>query len=174
VITLLTVFLTSLKPAAPTVDRATLWVDSVRRGEMVREVRGPGTLVPEHIRFHHGARRRPRRSGARSAGAACEARNRVTRPLEPRCADPALQAEQQLAAVEPSSVSQHTNLENQRLTQTGIVATTRTEYFNAKREGRVAESLGARGGMSRNEAAWPRTKRWSSRRATASSSSASR
>ena len=48
---LLTVFLTSLKPAAPTVDRATLWVDSVRRGEMVREVRGPGTLVPEHIRF---------------------------------------------------------------------------------------------------------------------------
>ena len=42
---LLTVFLTSLKPAAPTVDRATLYVDSVRRGEMVREVRGPGTLV---------------------------------------------------------------------------------------------------------------------------------
>src|SRR5207247_9701939 len=50
-VVLVTVFLTSLKPAAPTVDRATLWVDSVRRGEMVREVRGPGTLVPEHIRF---------------------------------------------------------------------------------------------------------------------------
>src|SRR5207253_7796125 len=49
-VVLLTVFLTSLKPAAPTVDRGTLWVDSVRRGEMVREVRGPGTLVPEHIR----------------------------------------------------------------------------------------------------------------------------
>jgi len=50
-VVLLTVFLTSLKPAAPTVERATLCVDSVRRGEMVREVRGPGTLVPEHIRF---------------------------------------------------------------------------------------------------------------------------
>src|SRR5256885_14829075 len=50
-IILLTFFLTSLTPAAPTVDRATLYVDSVRRGEMLREVRGPGTLVPEHIRF---------------------------------------------------------------------------------------------------------------------------
>src|SRR3981189_692238 len=41
----------SLKPSAPGVGRTTLWVDSVRRGEMVREVRGPGTLVPEHVRF---------------------------------------------------------------------------------------------------------------------------
>src|SRR5437588_12796739 len=50
-IVLLTIFLTSLKPAAPSVDRATLFVDSVRRGEMVREVRGRGTLVPGHSRF---------------------------------------------------------------------------------------------------------------------------
>src|SRR5207253_2032962 len=44
------------------------------------------------------------------------------------------------------------------LTQTGLVATTRTEYLNAKREAEVAESLGAHGGMSRNEAALARDK----------------
>jgi HlyD family secretion protein len=38
-----------LKPAAPTVERATVWIDTVKRGPMVREVRGLGTLVPEDI-----------------------------------------------------------------------------------------------------------------------------
>jgi len=40
-----------LKPAAPGVDRATVWIDTVKRGPMVREVRGLGTLVPEDIRW---------------------------------------------------------------------------------------------------------------------------
>jgi multidrug efflux pump subunit AcrA (membrane-fusion protein) len=39
-------FVTRLKPAAPTVDRATVWTDTVKRGPMIRQVRGPGTLVP--------------------------------------------------------------------------------------------------------------------------------
>src|SRR5690348_1530266 len=38
-----------LKPAAPTVEAATIWPDTVKRGEMVRDVRGLGTLVPEDI-----------------------------------------------------------------------------------------------------------------------------
>ena len=38
-----------LKPAAPSVERATVWIDSVKRGSMLREVRGLGTLVPEEI-----------------------------------------------------------------------------------------------------------------------------
>ena len=38
-----------LKPAAPSVERATVWIDSVKRGPMLREVRGLGTLVPEEI-----------------------------------------------------------------------------------------------------------------------------
>jgi HlyD family secretion protein len=46
-----TVALARLKPAAPSVDRATVWTDTVKRGEMIRQVRGPGTLVPEHIRY---------------------------------------------------------------------------------------------------------------------------
>jgi HlyD family secretion protein len=40
-----------LKPAAPGVDRATLWIDTVQRGAMIRQVRGTGTLVPEDIRW---------------------------------------------------------------------------------------------------------------------------
>jgi HlyD family secretion protein len=41
--------LSKLKPAAPTVERATVWIDSVKRGPMVREVRGLGTLEPEDV-----------------------------------------------------------------------------------------------------------------------------
>src|SRR5712692_792936 len=43
--------LSLLKPAAPTVERATVWIDAVKRGPMLREVRGLGTLVPEDIRW---------------------------------------------------------------------------------------------------------------------------
>ncbi len=43
--------LAQLKPAAPTVDKSTIWVDTVKRGPMVRQVRGLGTLVPEDIRW---------------------------------------------------------------------------------------------------------------------------
>src|SRR5271155_1600223 len=43
--------LAHLQPAAPTVDKSTVWVDTVKRGPMVRQVRGLGTLVPEDIRW---------------------------------------------------------------------------------------------------------------------------
>ncbi|CAN5706648.1 hypothetical protein BH23GEM10_BH23GEM10_17360 [soil metagenome] len=47
----ITLGISQLKPAAPSVDGAGIWTDSVRRGPMVREVRGVGTLVPENIRI---------------------------------------------------------------------------------------------------------------------------
>ena len=50
-ILLVTVFVSQLKPAAPSVDKATLWPDVVKRGPMVRQVRGTGTLVPEDTRW---------------------------------------------------------------------------------------------------------------------------
>src|SRR5204863_8760159 len=46
--------LSPIKQAAPTVDRATVWIDSVKRGEMLRQVRGLGTLVPEEVRWIPG------------------------------------------------------------------------------------------------------------------------
>src|SRR6202035_2471180 len=50
-IILATIGLSRLKPAVPTVDRSTVWIDTVKRGPMVRQVRGLGTLVPEEIRW---------------------------------------------------------------------------------------------------------------------------
>jgi multidrug efflux pump subunit AcrA (membrane-fusion protein) len=44
-------FISRLKPAAPPVERATLWIDTVKKGEMVRSVNAPGTLEPEHVRI---------------------------------------------------------------------------------------------------------------------------
>ncbi|HXU45026.1 MAG TPA: HlyD family efflux transporter periplasmic adaptor subunit [Thermoanaerobaculia bacterium] len=41
----------NLKPAAPTVERETVWIEAVKRGPMLRQVRGPGTLVPVDIRW---------------------------------------------------------------------------------------------------------------------------
>jgi len=46
-----TVGLSRLKPGAPVVERGTVWIDTVKRGPMVRDVRGQGTLVPEDIRW---------------------------------------------------------------------------------------------------------------------------
>src|SRR5262245_22211819 len=46
-----TLGLSRMRPAAPSVDRATVWVDTVKRGEMLRQVRGIGTLVPEEVRW---------------------------------------------------------------------------------------------------------------------------
>jgi HlyD family secretion protein len=51
VITLITVGVSRLRPAAPSVERATVWIDVVKRGPMLRQVRGSGTLVPEEIRW---------------------------------------------------------------------------------------------------------------------------
>lgn len=51
VIILITIGVSRLKPAAPSVERATVWIDTVKRGPMLRQVRGSGTLVPEEIRW---------------------------------------------------------------------------------------------------------------------------
>src|SRR5499427_4326227 len=46
-----TIGVARLKPAAPQVERSSVWLDTVKRGELLREVRGPGTLVPKEIRW---------------------------------------------------------------------------------------------------------------------------
>src|SRR5688572_31002027 len=51
IIVAITIGLARLKPAAPTVDRNLVWIDVVKKGRMLRQVRGLGTLVPEEIRW---------------------------------------------------------------------------------------------------------------------------
>jgi len=152
-VVVLAVLLASMRPAAPTVERATLWVDSVRQGEMVRDVHGAGSLVPQHIRFITAL------AAGRVERVLVEPGKQVTPGTvllelsNPDVEIQVLQAEQQLTAARAELVTQRTNLENQRLTQTGVVANTRTLYLKSQREAQAAESLGAIGGLSRNEVA---------------------
>jgi multidrug resistance efflux pump len=150
--------LASLKPAAPSVARTTLWVDSVRRGEMVREVRGPGTLVPEHVRF----------ITAVSAGRVDRVRAQPGQLVQPQTvllelSNPdvqiqSLQAEQQLTAAQAQLLTLRTALKAERLTQEGNVAAAHTLYADARRQATVASSLVGQQLMSTNEAALAKDK----------------
>ena len=51
VVSVVSYVLANLEPAAPVVEAGTVWEDTVKRGPMVRDVRGLGTLVPEDIRW---------------------------------------------------------------------------------------------------------------------------
>ena len=65
---LITWALSRLKPAAPSVEMATLWPDTVKRGHMKVDRRGLGTLVPEETLFIPAIYRRPRREASGAAG----------------------------------------------------------------------------------------------------------
>ena len=75
-----TIGLARLEPAAPSVSRASVWIDTVRQGEMLRQVRGPGTLVPREIRWIAANRRDA--SNACSCGPALSSSRT---PFLPRC-----------------------------------------------------------------------------------------
>ena len=155
---LTTVALASLKPAAPAVDRATLWVDSVRRGEMVREVRGPGTLVPEHVRFITSlAAGRVDRVLAQP-GQVVGPRTVLLELSNPDVQIQALQAAQQLTQAQAQLVNLRTTLQTQRLAQEGTVASTRTQYADAGRQAMVADSLIRQQLIAANDAALAKDK----------------
>jgi multidrug resistance efflux pump len=152
-IIVITLVLSSLKPAAPSVDRGTLLFDTVRIGEMVRDVHGPGTLVPEHIRFISAlASARVERILAQP-GQQVQAGSVLLELSNPDVQIQALQAEQQLTAAQAQLVSLRTSLENQRLTQEGVVATTKVDYQKARRDALVADTLVAHGLVAANDAA---------------------
>lgn len=137
----ITAALSRLEPAAPSVDRATLWIDTVRQGEMVRNVRGPGTLVPEQIQWISAV------TGGRveqihiRPGTKVAANTLILEMSNPDVQLQALSAEQQLNAAEAALVTLKTSLETQRLTQEGAVASARTSYQADKRQAEVVAAL---------------------------------
>jgi HlyD family secretion protein len=151
-----TIFLRRLEPAAPTVDRGTLWIDSVRKGTMLREVRAPGTLVPERIRL----------VSAVTAGRVEQIPIRPGTPVTPgtkilELSNPDvelqfLEAQRQLTAAEGERINLRTNLETQRLNQEGVVATIRNQHAEAKRALATIEALDAKKLSSANELATAR------------------
>src|SRR5256885_8140444 len=130
---LLTVLLGSLKPAAPSVDREVLSLDAIRRGTMVREVRGPGTLVPEHIRWISSLTPARVERIFVQPGTPVTAATALLELANPDVQIEALDAQRQLTAPEGEMVNLRTSLQGGRLTQAGVVASTRSQYLQAKR-----------------------------------------
>ncbi len=136
-----TALLSQLEPAAPTVERAAVLVDSVRRGDVVREVRGPGTLVPEQIRWITAqASARVERLNSES-GREVSADQILLELSNPDLQIQTMQAEQQVRQAQIDLLNLRTNLRSQLLTQEGTVASMRTQLVNATQEGAAADSL---------------------------------
>lgn len=128
-----TVGLSRLKPAAPGVDRAAIWFGQVERGELVRQVRGPGTLVPEGMRFVSALNSGRIDEKLHLPGDSVSAETVILHMSNPDIELQALQAEQTLSQAEASYISQKSSLENGRLAQAGQVANIRTQFLAAQR-----------------------------------------
>src|SRR5215211_4507934 len=136
-----TVALTQLKPAVPAVERGTLIVDSVRRGDMVREVRGPGTLVPEQIRWISALTSARVERIVAQPGQVVEANTVLLEMSNPDVQIEALQAQQALSEAQSRLEDLRVQLEGGRLAQQGVVATIKTQNVSATQEREAADSL---------------------------------
>lgn len=148
-----TAALSTLEPAAPSVDRATLWIDTVRQGTMLRQVRAPGTLVPEHIRIISAVTAGRVEQKLLQPGVTVTPTTPIIELTNPDVQLELLESERQLTAAEASLVSLRTQLETQRLQQRGLMATAKAEYQQALRELEVMKGLDAKGLSSANEVA---------------------
>jgi multidrug resistance efflux pump len=148
----LTVGLSRLKPAAPSVEAGTLWTDTVVKGAMVRDVRGPGTLVPEQIRWVTAVS--PGRVDKKLVlpGARVTAGTVLLELSNPDVQIQLLQAQRELTDAEAQLVNLKTTLETQRLNQAGVVANMKAEYRNALRKAAADSSLLAQDLISKSEA----------------------
>lgn len=131
-VALVTFGVSRLKPAAPSVDRATVWVDTVKRGPMLRQVRGPGSLVPEDVRVIAAATEgRVERINVQ-AGTAVTAGTVLLELVNPTIAQEAIDAEYAQRAGEADYNQLKVKLESDRMTQQSTVASVRAEYQQAK------------------------------------------
>jgi HlyD family secretion protein len=151
-VVLATLGLHGLKPAAPRVDRSAVWIDSVVRGPLVIEVRGPGTLVPERIRYISAvtAGRVERRLA--EAGEVVKPETVLLELSNPDVQLEALESERQLTVSRADQVNLRAELASQRLTQEAQVAAAKAAYLDARRNSEAAESLAAKELIAPNEA----------------------
>jgi multidrug efflux pump subunit AcrA (membrane-fusion protein) len=140
-IVLVTLGLSRLRPAAPSVERATLWVDTVKRGPMLREVRGAGTLVPEQIRWVSALTAGRVERILAQPGEKVEEHTLLLEMSNPDVQLEALDAHRQLSLAESELASLHASLQTQMLAQEAALATVRREHQNAKRALAAAERL---------------------------------
>jgi multidrug efflux pump subunit AcrA (membrane-fusion protein) len=142
-VVIITVALGRLGPAAPSVDKNTIYTDVVKRGEMVRRVRGPGTLVSEQIRWIAALTAGRVERIHVEAGEVVDSATILMELSNPDVEIQALEAQRQLAAEAARLVDLRTRLETQRLSQAALVATVRAQHLeamrNVERDERLAE-----------------------------------
>lgn len=143
-IPLITWGLSRLKPAAPNVEMATLWPDTVKRGEMLRQVRGLGTLVPEEIVQVPASQEGRVEKRFFLPGVEVKPETLLLEMSNPELQSATVEAEWQVKAGEASYQDLKVRLESQRLEQKARVAQVQSEQVQAKlkydREAKLAEN----------------------------------
>jgi HlyD family secretion protein len=137
----ISVGLARLRPAAPTVDAATLWPDTVKRGPMVRQVRGLGNLTPEDIRWI------PATSQARverillRPGTRVKADSVILELSNPQLDQEAQDAELKVQSAEASLANLRVQVQNDLLQQKAAAAGIEADYNKAKMQAEMNEAL---------------------------------
>jgi multidrug efflux pump subunit AcrA (membrane-fusion protein) len=136
-------FVSRLKPAAPTVDRATVWTDAVKQGPLLRQVRGPGTLVPREDRI----RLIPAETEATVVrirvlpGAKVEPNTVLMDLVDPTVQQELLDAQLQLKAAQTELTNIKAKLQSDLMTQKAGAATVNADYNQAKLQAQTDKSL---------------------------------
>ena len=133
--------LSRLKPAAPTVERNLVWIDTVKRGPMVRQVRGLGTLVPEEIRWISARTQGRVDKIVLRPGAVVEVGSLILELRNPDVVSAAANAKSQLAAAEAQLANQRMQLESQLLAAEASAARAKSNYETTKLRSDVQEQL---------------------------------
>jgi multidrug resistance efflux pump len=136
-----TLGLRGLKPAAPQVDRAAVWIDSVQRGPLVIEVRGPGTLVPERIRYISAVTAGRVEKRLAEPGQEVHPETVLLELSNPDVQLEALESERQLTVAQADRVNLKSTLESNRLNQEAAVAAAKAAYQDAKRTAEASKEL---------------------------------
>jgi HlyD family secretion protein len=132
VIILITIAVSRLRPAAPTVDRATVWIDTVKRGSMVRQVRGSGTLVPELIRWIPATSNGKVERILLRPGAQVKPDTVILELSNPTLEQATLEARLNLEGARAQYANRKAELESQVLNQQSLVAQTEAAYRQAQ------------------------------------------
>jgi HlyD family secretion protein len=133
--------LSKLKPAAPLVDAGTIWSDTVKRGPMVREVRGLGTLVPEDIRWIAAQTDASVARWVLRPGAIIKPDSIIMELSDPTLQQTALDAELQLRGAEADLANLRVQVDSDLMNQKATEASVRSDYEQAKIQHDVDQKL---------------------------------
>ncbi len=145
VVILITAALSRLKPAAPSVDRSTVWTDTVKRGPMLREVRGLGTLVPETVWVIPAATDGRVEKRYLLPGTPAKASTVILDLSNPQLEQEALDAQYQLKGAQASLEQTKAQLQNQLMDKRTQAAAVSSQYRTAEMASDSYERLGKLG-----------------------------